>query len=246
VRGSRPEDRIAVVTGSGHRLGKAIALSLARRGFGIVIHFHQAEDEANKTAEAVSALDVPVWIARADLRTTHGVDELFRMVDETGKYLAVLINAAGVMLPSRLLDVTPEDWKDSIGLNLKGMFFCVQAGARRMASGGAIINISDVAGHEPWPAYPLLSISKAGVEMLTRVAALSLAPGIRVNAIAPGPVLKPEEISADRWEEIGRERALRRTGSADDVTRAVNFILDSEFMTGETVVIDGGWLLGTC
>jgi len=244
VRGSTDHHKLALVTGAGHRLGKAIALSLARRGFGTMVHFHQAGDQAAETVEEIRGLDVPAWLASADLRTTQGVDDLFRTVDETGQNLTIFINAASVMVPRSLMEVTAEDWKDTIGLNLKGMFFCLQAAAQRMSSGGVIINISDVAGQEPWPKYPLLSISKAGVEMLTRVAALSLAPDIRVNAIAPGPVLKPDTMAPERWEAIGQEHPLGRTGSSDDVSRAVHFIIDSDFMTGETIVIDGGWLLG--
>jgi pteridine reductase len=109
--------------------------------------------------------------------------------------------------------------------------------------GGAIINVSDIAGHKPWGRFPIHSISKAGVEMLTRVAALRLAPSIRVNAVAPGPVLKPESMTQARWEEIGRTLPLQRPGSPQDAVAAVLFLLESDFITGATLVVDGGDLI---
>jgi pteridine reductase len=109
--------------------------------------------------------------------------------------------------------------------------------------GGAIVNISDVAGQRPWRRYPIHSISKAGLDMLTRTAALALAPAIRVNAVAPGPVLKPERMPDERWAEIGDAVPLRRTGRADDVAAAVVFLLRHDYLIGETIAVDGGDLL---
>ena len=243
VRGSRLNGKTALITGAGHRLGRAIALGLAEQGCGIVIHYYQAQEQAARTAEDIRALGVPAYLVQADLRSTTGVDALYAAIDDAALRLNILINAAAVMLRRDLLDVTAADWQDSIGLNLKGTFFCSQAGARRMDPGGVIINISDVAAYEPWKPYPLLSISKAGVEMLTRVSALSLAPDIRVNAIAPGPVLKPDGMTQERWDSIGRETPLGRSGTPEDVVAAVLFLIQSEYISGETLVVDGGWRL---
>ena len=108
------------------------------------------------------------------------------------------------------------------------------------ANGGVIVNISDLAALQPWPRFPIHSISKAGVEMLTRNAALILAPLVRVNAVAPGPVLKPTGMSDDRWAEICAELPLQRGGTAQDVAEAVLFLCKNDFITGETLVVDGG------
>jgi pteridine reductase len=129
-------------------------------------------------------------------------------------------------------------------LNLRAAFFCLQAAARRMqAGGGAIVNISDVAGQRPWSRYPIHSISKAGVDMLTRSAALALAPSVRVNGVAPGPVEKPSRMAEGRWAEIGRAVPLGRPGSGDDVAAAVVFLLQNDYLVGETIAVDGGDLI---
>lgn len=241
MRNNSLEGKTALVTGAGHRLGRELALALARQGCDLILHYHQAEKEAAQTLRDIHTLGVQAWLARADLRGTDGVDALYAVVDEAGLSLDILVNAAAVMVRRDFLDVTASDWKDSIGLNLKGAFFCMQSGARRMPDGGVIINISDIAGHQPWEKFPLLSISKAGVEMLTRIGAVSLAPRIRVNAIAPGPVLKPETMSPSRWEAIGAAMPLQRTGSPQDVIAAMLFLIQSPYITGETLIVDGGW-----
>lgn len=110
----------------------------------------------------------------------------------------------------------------------------------RINGAGAIVNISDIAGLRPWRDYPVHSVSKAGLEMLTKVAARTYTPEVRVNAVAPGPVLKPGEMPDTRWQEIGNALPLHRCGNASDVARAVIFLLENDFITGETLVVDGG------
>jgi NAD(P)-dependent dehydrogenase (short-subunit alcohol dehydrogenase family) len=106
--------------------------------------------------------------------------------------------------------------------------------------GGVIVNISDIAGRQPWPTFPVHSISKTGVEMLTTLSALTFGPSIRVNAIAPGPVLKPEHMPPERWQALGEQLPLKRAGSAKDVSQAVLFLIENDFISGETIAVDGG------
>ncbi len=235
-------DRICLVTGGAHRLGRVIALALAGRGGHLILHYHSADQEAQKTAAEIQSMGRRALAVRADLSTTAGVTELFDRVDDTFGGLDVLINSAAVLLPKGLLEVSEEDWRQTVGLNLKGAFFCLQQAARRMRArgGGAIVNISDLAGRRPWKRFPLHSISKAGIDMLTQVAALALAPDIRVNAVAPGPVLRPVGMSESRWQEIASQLPLHRPGSPQDVAQAVLFLLENDYITGETLVIDGG------
>lgn len=235
-------DRIALVTGSAHRLGRAIALALAQQGCHLVVHYHTGLEAAAETVGAIQAMGRRAVSVQADLSIFSGVHTLFRAVDETFGGLDVLINSAAVLLPKDLLEVNEEDWRQTMGLNLKASFFCLQQAARRMRlrGGGAIVNISDLAGLRPWRRLPLHSISKAGVEMLTQVAALSLAPDIRVNAVAPGPVLKPVGMSDARWQKIASDLPLRRPGTPQDITQAVLFLLENDYITGETLVVDGG------
>lgn len=232
--------KAALVTGAAHRVGRSLALALADHGCNVGLHFHQSGGEAARTAQEIAARGVRVFPVQADLRHDSGIAALFQAVDREFSTLDILVQSAAVLEPVDLLAATPEDWSRTIDLNLRSLFFCLQQAARRMQTGGAIVNISDQAALRPWRHYPIHSISKAGVEMLTRVAALALAPAIRVNAVAPGPVLKPTALADDRWARIGRSLPLGRAGSPDDVARAMIFLLENEYITGETVVVDGG------
>ena len=235
--------KIALVTGAGHRLGQSIALALAEKGCDLVVHYHRTSEEASQTVKEIEGQGVRAQAVSADLSQAEGLARLFRAVDEGCGGLDLLVNSAAVMRPAGLLTATEADWHQTIDLNLKAAFFCLQQAALRMRlrpEGGSIVNISDLAGLRPWPRFPIHSISKAGVEMLTRVAALALAPDIRVNAIAPGPVLKPETMSEARWQAIGQELPLHRPGSPSDVAQSVVFLFENDFITGETLVVDGG------
>jgi len=241
----QPQGKTAIVTGAGRRLGAAIAEALAGRGYNLLIHYHASDRPAAELTRRAVELGVQAHSVQADLSRREGIHQLFSAFDGYFPRLDLLVNSAAVMLASDLLTATEDDWQLTMALNLKGTFFCLQQAALRMqAQGGVIVNISDVAGREPWPRYPIHSISKAGVEMLTRVAALRLAPAVRVNAVAPGPVLKPEPMSDTRWREIGEALPLQRPGSPENVVHAVLFLVENDFITGETIVVDGGDTLG--
>jgi pteridine reductase len=169
------------------------------------------------------------------------VKALFQAVDEQFGGLDILVNSAADMPSGDLLTAGLDDWERTMGLNLRGPFLCIQAAAQRMRGrSGVIINITDVATERAWTRFPIYSISKAGLEMLTRLAARSLAPGIRVNAIAPGLILRSPDTSQDRWEALYGALPLKRPGDPEDVARGVIFLCQNEFITGETLVIDGG------
>ncbi|HSR48208.1 MAG TPA: SDR family oxidoreductase [Anaerolineales bacterium] len=237
--------RSAVVTGGAHRVGRAIALALAERGCSLVVHYHRSREAAEQTAKEAERLGVRATPIGADLRQLGGVHGLFEHVDRAFDRLDVLVNSAAILEPVDLLAASEADWQSTIDLNLKAAFFCLQAAARRMHSsgGGAVVNISDVAGQRAWSRYPIHSISKAGLDMLTRTAALALAPDIRVNGVAPGPVEKPAGMTDLRWREIGGALPLRRPGTAADVAAAVVFCLENEYLVGETIPVDGGDLV---
>jgi NAD(P)-dependent dehydrogenase (short-subunit alcohol dehydrogenase family) len=232
----------ALVTGSAHRVGLEIALALARKGCDLTIHFHASSEAALETVRSVEALGARGFAVGADLRRVEDIRSLFLAIDERYGGLDVLVNSASIMQAVDILGATEEDWDRTIDTNLKGAFLCLQEAARRMRrrGSGVIVNIGDIAGMRPWPRFPIHSISKAGVEMLTQVAALALAPEIRVNAVVPGPVLKPERMSDERWLEIGAALPLKRAGTAEHVAEAVIFLLENDFATGSTVVVDGG------
>ncbi len=235
------QGKTAIVTGAGHRLGAAIAEGLAGRGCNLLIHHHASPKPATEIARRANALGVQAHVAQADLSRLEGVHQLYESFDGCFPQLDLLVNSAAIMQAVDLLTATEDDWQRTMALNLKGAFFCLQQAALRMqARGGVVINISDLAGQRPWSRFPIHAISKAGVDMLTRVAALRLAPDVRVNGIAPGPVLKPEAMPAARWEQIGGALPLRRAGRPEHIVQAVLFLAENDFITGETIVVDGG------
>lgn len=238
--------KVALVTGAGHRLGRAIALALAREGCDLMVHFHRSSEAAEQTAHAISGLGVRAVPAQADLTDSEGVHYLFAAVDTAFGGVDLLVNSAAILEQIDLLDATEDDWQRTVGLNLKGAFFTLQQAAKRMRSrgGGAIVNISDTAAHRPWQRFPLHSVSKAGLEMLTQVAAYRLAPEIRVNAVVPGPTLKPNWMPDSRWQQITRETPLRSAVEPDDVARAVIFLMKNDYITGHIMRVDAGTLLG--
>ncbi len=233
--------RNALVTGAAHRVGRAIALALAQEGCNIALHYHAGKAQAERTLPELKRLGVEARAYQADLRSLEEIAALFQAVHDDFGRLDILINSAAIMQRIPFEDVTNEDWRATIDLNLRAPFFCTQSAVKLMGeAGGAVINISDIAGLQPWVKYPVHSLSKAGVEMLTKVAALTFAPAVRVNAVAPGPVLKPDRLSDERWSQIGVDLPLGQPGEPADVTEAIIFLLKNDFITGETLVVDGG------
>lgn len=239
------DGKTALVTGGAHRLGRAIALALAKEGCRLMIHFHQASEAATETAAEIRSQGVRAEVAQADLSGSEGVRQLFAAVDGAYGGLELLVNSAAVLERVDLLGATEDDWRRTVGLNLQAAFFMIQQGAIRMRArgGGAIVNVSDTAAHRPWPAYPLHSISKSGLEMLTQVAAARLAPAIRVNAIVPGPTLKPTRMAEPRWRAIRRETPLGVGVEPEEVARGVVFLMKNDYVTGHSLRVDAGSLL---
>ena len=234
--------KVAVVTGAAHRVGRAIALGLARRGSHLVIHYHASEPAAVETEQEAASIGVRAVRVKADLRRPEDVVRLFEAADRAFGGVDVLVNSAASLEAQDFMSLSADDWDHVLDLNLRGPFLCLQQAARRMRArgGGAVVNISDIAAHWGWPRYPAHSVSKAGLEMLTRVAALALAPTIRVNAVAPGPVEKPPRMSAERWSSLGSALPLRRTGTAEQIAEAVVFCLENDYVNGEIIFVDGG------
>jgi NAD(P)-dependent dehydrogenase (short-subunit alcohol dehydrogenase family) len=234
--------KIALVTGSAHRVGKHIALRLAQEGCHLIVHYNHSKDQALETLQEAKNRGVKAIALQANLSRHEEIIRLFEQIDLEFKGLDILVNSAAILKQKGFLKVELDDWNQTMALNLKGTFFCLQQAAIRMQArgSGAVVNISDVIGLRPWGKYPVHSISKAGVEMLTKVAAIDLAPEIRVNAVAPGLILAPERMSSTRWEQLGKDSLLQRTGTPEDVANAVIFLLKSDYITGETLVVDGG------
>src|SRR5271156_4970851 len=243
--GTALSGKVALVTGAGKRLGRAVALRLAAEGAGVAVHYRQSEAEAREVvAEIVGAGGRAVAIG-AELTS---VDEIRRMVRDAAHELGrldILINSAANFLPSSVISTTEEVWDAALDANLKAPFFCAQAAAPWLKrTKGVIINFADTGGLLGWPGYLAHSIAKAGVVMLTRVLAKALAPEVRVNAIAPGTITMPGD--PPEWEaDFDKLAPLGRTGTPSDIADAVSYLVHAEFMTGHTLVLDGGRILGT-
>jgi len=239
------KDKVALVTGGAHRVGKAIALELAGAGAHVVVHYRSAGAAVTQTVAEIEALGVRAAAVQADLSTEAGIAALFAATEAAFGGLDLLVNSAAGMEAGDVRTVTRAGWQQVLDLNLTAPFFCAQAAARLMAGrgGGAIVNINDLAGVQPWTKFAAHSVSKTGLGMVTRVLAKALAPEIRVNEVAPGPVMKPDDWDEARWAKSGAATLLKRTGSGYDVARAVRFLLEADYITGETLVVDGGRLI---
>jgi len=234
--------RVALVTGAGRRLGRAMARALADRGMTVAIHHHASSRGALELKKEILDRGGRAVCFEADLTDAQEARALpTRVVEEFGQ-LDVLVNSAAVMQRLSFEDTTPENWDSILDLNLRAVFFCTQGAASALrAAGGRVVNLADLAGLEPWPGFAAHSVSKAGVVMLTKVLARSLAPEVTVNAIAPGAVLVPEEYDAAERERLARATPLRRIGTPSDAISALLYLLEGgDFVTGEILVVDGG------
>ena len=235
------DGRVALVTGAGTRVGRVIALALGKAGMRVAVHYARSERGAREVAEQIIGFG-------SDARTLPGdlTDPATgpRLVEHTAKVfggLDVLVNSAAVMLRTPVGEVLVEDWDAMFALNLRAPFFLSQAAARVMGDrGGVIVNIADLAAFETWKGYIPHAITKAGIVQMTRGLAHALAPKIRVNAVAPGSVLLPDGWTQDQADKLISTTPLKRLGSADDVAEAVMYLICADYVTGETIIVDGG------
>lgn len=237
--------RVALVTGAGRRLGREMARALAGRGMALAIHHHTSADGARALQAEVGAEGGRAECFAADLTDAAAARALPERVVEAFGRLDVLVNSAAVMHHLDFERTTPEQYDAILALNLRSVFFCTQGATPALrAARGKVVNLADLAGLQPWPGFAAHSVSKAGVVMLTKVMARSLAPEVTVNAIAPGAVLVPEEYDAAERERLARAAPLGRLGSPGDVVGALLYLLEAgDFVTGEVLTVDGGRLL---
>lgn len=231
--------QVALVTGAARRIGRSIALELARNGADVVVNYARSEADARSTAAEIAALGRRSVALRADVSKRKDVRTLFGAVEQQFGRLDILVNNAGVFFPARFEDLTDEQWDRILDANLKSQFLCSQAAAPIMKKQGRgrIVNISSLGGLLAWPGYTHYCVSKAGSIMLTRCLARALAPEILVNSVAPGTIQFPGEPPD---EDYIRRVPLHRTGTGDEIASAVLFLATAEFITGQVIVVDGG------
>lgn len=215
-------------------------MGLARAGYDVLVHYHASTEAAEETAGALRAAGVRAATARADLTRPEEIAHPFQAADEAFGGLDLLVNNAAIFPRVDPLEATADDWDRVFALNARAAFLCSQEAARRMER-GAIVNILDTGASQAWPAYVPYVASKAALASVTRGLAAALAPRVRVNGVAPGPVLLPEgdDEESDR-AAAARRTALGRVGTPEDVAAAVLYLAGADYVTGEIVRVDGG------
>jgi pteridine reductase len=232
--------RVALVTGGARRVGRAISLGLAGAGFDVVVNYHASASEAGEVVRRVEGMGRRAMAVGGDVSSSGDVDRISAEVRRHFGRLDILVNNASLFASGPLLEVEETEWDRVMAVNLKAPFLLVKATEAQ----GTVINLVDLSAFQPWVEYPHHAVSKAALLHLTRVMARAMAPHVRVNAVAPGAVLLPEDYDQEARERSRKSAALGTLGSPRDVVDTVLFLERSRFITGEVVVVDGGRHLG--
>jgi len=236
--------KVALITGAARRIGAAMARTLHREGMNLALHYHTSDKAARTLQTELNAQRKDsVVLIQADLLQTAKLAAIVKEAAAHWKRLDVLINNASTFYPTPIGTVTESQWDNLIGTNLKAPFFLAQAAARHLKQQrGCIINIVDIHGERPLKAHPVYSTAKAGLVMLSRTLARELGPEIRVNAVAPGAIMWPENgIDDVTKKRILSRTTLKRQGAPDDIARAALFLIrDAGYVSGQTITVDGG------
>jgi len=237
--------KVALVTGSSRRVGAAIARRLHAAGANLMLHYRRSESDAQALQAGLNAERAgSVALVQADLLDASGLAEIVRNTLARFDHIDALVNNASSFYPTPVGEITPAQWDDLIGSNLRAPLFLSQAAAPHLKkTGGSIVNIADIHAERPLKNYTVYSIAKAGLVGLTRALARELAPEVRVNAVAPGAILWPED---GAFDAVSRQRIishtlLKRVGEPEDIARAVYyFIAEAPYVTGQMLAVDGG------
>jgi pteridine reductase len=237
-----------LITGAARRLGAALARGFHAHGANVCIHFHRSRQEGEQLAAALNELRAgSATTFCADLLDLAALPRLVGHATSAFGTLDVLINNASTFYPTPVGRVTPAQWEDLLGTNLRAPFFLAQAAAPALTQArGLTLNMIDIHAQRPLPQHPLYSSAKAGLALLTRALARELGPAVRVNGIAPGPILWPEAgMDEALKQEIVAKTLLKRSGSPEDIVRtALFFAKDAPYVTGQILAVDGGRSVG--
>ena len=242
----RVENKVALITGAARRVGAAIARELHAAGFNLMLHYRHSVDDARQLADELDAQrSGSIGLVQTELNNPAMLPPIIEHTLSTFGRLDALVNNASSFYPTAIGNISEKDWDELMGSNLKAPLFLAQAATPALRQQhGCIINIVDIHAERPLKGYPLYSVAKAGLAGLTRALACELGPEVRVNGIAPGPILWPEE--DDHFNDLVRQRIishtlLKRVGSPEDIARTARFLIcDAPYLTGQILAVDGG------
>lgn len=236
------QSKTALVTGGAHRVGKAIALELARAGANLVINYNSSATAAEETVREAEALGVQALAIQCDIADLSAVQRMVAQIAERFGGLDILVNNADYYGKHPFPTDDYTTWRRVTDITIHGSFYVSNECAPLLLAGegGAVVNIVDLSVWQPWKGFTAHAVAKAGLMALTQQMALELAPTVRVNAVAPGPVLAPPDYTEKQLQVVEKGTLLRRWGRAEDVAHAVRFLVEAEYITGDVIFVDGG------
>ncbi|MCZ6870238.1 MAG: pteridine reductase [Gammaproteobacteria bacterium] len=237
-------DRTAIVTGGATRIGRAISTALHEAGYRVWVHYRSSKDAARELTRALNRSRAQsAELCTGDLAVFDDVERLAEQLLQAIPRLDLLVNNASTFYRTRLGEVTRAQWDEVMGVNLGGPFFLTQGLLPSLERAkGSVVNVTDIHAERPLGGYPIYSMAKAGLAMMTRALARELAPGVRVNAVAPGAILWPvgEEPSESVQQRILERIPMGRFGEPQDIARAVLYLAEAQYVTGQSLSVDGG------
>lgn len=238
--------KTAFVTGGAIRVGKAISLALAEAGANVVINYSSNAQKATETVLEIEKLGVSALAVQANIADWEQVKAMFTQIHNKMGKIDILVNNASPFLKSPVPTDSMEIWHLVTGVQIDGAFYVSNLAAKDMLEkkDGAIVNIIDLSAWEAWPNLTAHAVGKSALLTMTRQFALELHPYVRVNAIAPGPVLAPPDYSEEKIKRTAEKTLLNRWGSAEDISKTVIFLVESDYITAESIAVDGGQRYG--
>jgi NAD(P)-dependent dehydrogenase (short-subunit alcohol dehydrogenase family) len=237
-----PRGKTALVTGGAHRVGKAIVMALAQAGANVVINYNLSSDAAQQTAAEAKALGVDAIAVQGNVADLASVRAMAQEIGQHVGGVDILVNNADRFEKHPFPTQDVGVWQRVLDVTLNGAFYVSNEMVPFMLErgSGVVVNIIDLSVWQPWPNFMAHSVAKSGLLAMTRQMALELAPAVRVNAVAPGPVLPPPDYDEQKKARIAARTLLERWGSAEDVARAVKYLVEADYVTGEVLTVDGG------
>jgi pteridine reductase len=239
------KNKVALITGAGRRIGRAIAMDLANHGATVAVHYRTSRSEADAVVAGIRTNGGDAKTFRADLEHVAEIEQMVSEILDAFGRIDILVNSASVFAPTPLEQITEHDWDANLDTNLKAPFFLSKfaSAAMRKQGAGKIINLGDWAGIRPYKDYLPYSVSKSALIGLTKALAKELAPEVQVNCIALGMVMPPENYTKEEVERLVNRTLTKKMGAPEDVARAVLFFCETDFATGAVLKLEGGRLL---